>query len=179
VNQAESEVMPTGEPTTRISSWLSAWFPFELTADGGRAWVPASAAARLASNQVGLNTHADMVHVRGGRGRSSRLGPVERGYPPESRQLQNQGRPFDYNLVGHFHQYAPRYPQGFVMNGSLNGYDDYARTLYFNPEHVQHSLMVVTPEQGITVCVPAIVAKRSAEVGRWRSAPASANRERR
>ena len=91
------------------------------------------------------------------------LGPVKRGTLRKSRQLQNEGRPFNYNLVGHFHQYVPAYTQGFVMNGSLKGYDEYARTWHMVPEPAQQSLLVVTPEHGITVCAPVIVAKRSAE----------------
>lgn len=91
------------------------------------------------------------------------IGPVKRGTLRKSRQLQNEGRPFDYNLIGHFHQFVPAYTQGFVMNGSLKGYDEYARTGHFVPEPAQQALMVVTPEHGITVTAPLIVAKRSVE----------------
>ena len=91
------------------------------------------------------------------------IGPVKRGTLRKSRQLQNEGRPFDFNLVGHFHQYVPAYTQGFVMNGSLKGYDEYARTGHFVPEPAQQALMVCTPEHGVTVNAPIIVTKRSAE----------------
>ena len=69
----------------------------------------------------------------------------------------------DYSLVGHFHQYVPAASQGFVMNGSLKGYDEYARGWSFTPEPPQQALMVVTPEFGITQNVAVRVSKRSEE----------------
>lgn len=91
------------------------------------------------------------------------IGPVKRGTLRKSRQAQSEGKPFDYNLVGHFHQFVPAYTQGFVMNGSLKGYDEYARTWHLTPEPAQQALMVVTPEHGITVTAPVLVQKRSTE----------------
>lgn len=91
------------------------------------------------------------------------IGPVKRGTLRKSRQAQTEGRPFVTNLVGHFHQYIPAYTQGFIMNGSLKGYDEYARSWHFTPEPAQQALAVVTPEHGITVNAPVIVTKRSEE----------------
>lgn len=91
------------------------------------------------------------------------IGPAKRGTLRKSRQLQNEGRPFDVNLIGHFHQFVPAYTQGFIMNGSLKGYDEYARTWHLTPEPAQQALAVVTPEHGITVTAPVLVTKRSTE----------------
>lgn len=91
------------------------------------------------------------------------IGPVKRGTLRKSRQMQNEGRPFDVNLVAHFHQLVLANTQGFVMNGSLKGYDEFARTWHFNPEPAQQALMVCTPEHGITVTTPVLVTKRSVE----------------
>lgn len=91
------------------------------------------------------------------------LGPVKRGTLRKARQHEQEGHPFDYNLVGHYHQYVPAYSQGFVMNGSLIGFNEYARGLHLKPEPPQQALMVVTPENGITGNYPILVGKRDAE----------------
>jgi hypothetical protein len=90
-------------------------------------------------------------------------GPAKRGTLRKSRQSQTEGRPFNWNLIGHFHQYIPAYTQGLVMNGSVKGYDEYARSWHFLPEPAQQALMVVTPEHGITVQAPILLQKRSVE----------------
>jgi hypothetical protein len=91
------------------------------------------------------------------------FGPVKRGTLRKSRQRQAEGRPMDYNIVGHFHQYIPAASQGVVMNGSLKGYDEYARGWKFTPEPPQQALLVVSPEYGITQDVAVKVGKRSKE----------------
>lgn len=91
------------------------------------------------------------------------LGPVKRGTLRKSNQHKQEGHPFHYNLLGHFHQYVPAASQGFVMNGSVKGYDEYARAGHFLPEEPQQALMVVTPEYGITNQTPVFVAKRDSE----------------
>ena len=91
------------------------------------------------------------------------LGPVKRGTLRKSRQRQEEGRPMDYHLVGHFHQFVPAWSQGFVMNGSLKGYDEYARGWHFTPEPPQQALLVVTPEYGIAQDIAVKVSKRSEE----------------
>ncbi len=90
-------------------------------------------------------------------------GPVKRGTLRKSRQAQTEGRPFDYNLVGHFHTYIPAASQGLVMNGSLKGYDEYARTGHFLPEPPQQALMLVSPEHGIGMQAPILVGDRKME----------------
>lgn len=91
------------------------------------------------------------------------LGPVKRGTGRQSRQMQELGQPFKYSTLGHFHQFIPAYTQGFVMNGSIKGYDEYAKDGKFAPEIAQQALLVVTPEHGITVTAPVFVADRDAE----------------
>lgn len=91
------------------------------------------------------------------------LGPVKRGSLRKARAKLEQGQPFDVMLVAHFHQlvYAPS--QGFVMNGSLKGYDEYAKGLNLKPEPPQQALFVVTPEHGPTMHAPILVMDRKAE----------------
>ena len=91
------------------------------------------------------------------------LGPVKRGSLRKTKKRQEQRRPVKYNLFGHFHQYVPAHTQGFVMNGSLKGYDEFASDGQFAPEPAQQALMVVTPEHGITIEAPVFVVDREAE----------------
>lgn len=91
------------------------------------------------------------------------LGPVKRGNLRKTKKRQEQGRAFKYGMYGHFHQYVPAASQGFIMNGSLKGYDEYASDGQFSPEPAQQAFMIVTPEHGITVQAPIFVSKRSEE----------------
>lgn len=91
------------------------------------------------------------------------IGPVKRGNLRKTKKRQEQDRPFKYGLYGHFHQFVPAYTQGFVMNGSIKGYDEYASDGQFPPEPAQQALMVVTPEHGITVTAPVLVSDRDEE----------------
>ncbi len=91
------------------------------------------------------------------------LGPVKRGTLRKSNQHQQEGHPFDVALLGHFHQYVPAASQGFVLNGSVKGFDEYARSWHFKPEPAQQALFVVTPEHGVTTQAPIFVADRDAE----------------
>ena len=100
---------------------------------------------------------------KGGDGQVGAYGPAKRGTMRKLTQAQAEGKPLDYLLVGHFHQYIPAASQQFVMNGSVKGYDEYARTWHFKPEPAQQALMVCTPEHGITVQAPVLVQSRSKE----------------
>lgn len=91
------------------------------------------------------------------------LGPVKRGTLRKANQHREEGHPFDYNLVGHFHQLVMAPSQGFVMNGSVKGFDEYARSWHLRPEPPQQGLLVCTPEHGITTTLPVIVGDRDAE----------------
>ena len=93
------------------------------------------------------------------------IGPVKRGSLRKGRAKAQEGNPFDYFLVAHYHQlvYAPS--QGFVMNGSVKGYDEYARGLALKPEPPQQALFVVDPEHGPTIHTPLLVMDRKIE--RW------------
>jgi hypothetical protein len=55
---------------------------------------------------------------------------------------------FDYALIGHWHQ--PLWGQDFVVNGSLKGYDEYAKQGGFKFNVPSQQLFVVTPERGMT-----------------------------
>lgn len=91
------------------------------------------------------------------------IGPVKRGTMRTARAADAEGDPFQFNLVAHFHQlvYAPS--QGFVMNGSIKGWDEYARSLSLKPEPPQQAWFIVDPEHGPTVHAPILLRNREAE----------------
>jgi hypothetical protein len=91
------------------------------------------------------------------------FGPVKRGTLRKSRQRQEEGRPFSYLLVGHFHQLVPAWTQGVLMNGALKGYDEYAVGWKFQPEPAQQLMVLVTPDKGIVQAMPIIVQDRDKE----------------
>lgn len=107
--------------------------------------------------------HGDNYGTFNGGSEIGALGPVKRGTGRKSRKRQEMGRPFHYNLVSHFHQYVPAYTQGFIMNGSVKGFDEYANDLQLKPEQAQQALWVVSPEYGITGAHQIIVQKRNEE----------------
>ena len=71
------------------------------------------------------------------------------------------GEPYDTLLVGHFHQYTtlPR----AVINGSLKGYDEYAKRKKFRPEVPKQAFWVTTPEYGPSFHLPILPMDRDAE----------------
>lgn len=62
------------------------------------------------------------------------------------------GKSWDYALMGHWHQYLTG--KDFFINGSLKGYDEYAKNSKFGFEPPQQSLFIVTPERGIVQRLP-------------------------
>jgi hypothetical protein len=91
------------------------------------------------------------------------LGPAKRGQLRKSRALSSLGQPFDVALLAHFHQlvYAPH--QGFIANGSVKGYDEYAKGLSLKPEPAQQALFIVDPDHGPTLHAPIRLTDRKAE----------------
>ena len=61
------------------------------------------------------------------------------------------------------HQLIMAPEQGLIVNGSLKGYDEYASVSNFRPERPQQALWLVTPENGISVSAPVLVADRKKE----------------
>jgi predicted phosphodiesterase len=59
------------------------------------------------------------------------------------------GKAWDIALMGHWHQLL--FGPDFIVNGSLKGYDEYAKGSGFGFELPRQALFVVTPERGVTV----------------------------
>lgn len=104
--------------------------------------------------------HGD--EFKGGDGQVGALGPLKRGQLRGAQQRIAMGKPMDWMVVGHFHQYMPP-SQGLIMGGSLKGYDEYAAGKHLRPEVPQQGLWVTTPERGPTVFAPVQPMNRKAE----------------
>jgi hypothetical protein len=100
---------------------------------------------------------------KGGDSQIGALGPVKRGTVKKQVQRALEGRPMDVLMTAHYHQLVMAPSQGFVLNGTVKGYDEYARGLHFKPEPPQQALLVVTPQHGCTVQAPLYVGDRKAE----------------
>lgn len=61
--------------------------------------------------------------------------------------FQNVGMPFDYYVVGHWHQFAAS--REFLVNNCLKGYDEFASKFRFAPSAPSQALFYVTPERGL------------------------------
>lgn len=107
--------------------------------------------------------HGDALNAFSGAPEIGSLGPVKRGTVRKKTQYAAEGKGFEYALWGHFHQYIPAASQEFIMNGSLKGYDEYARSRHLKPEPPQQALMLVVPEHGVTTQAPIFVQDRPAE----------------
>jgi len=101
-----------------------------------------------------LLTHGDQVNGGGG------IGGI---YPPimrlRARKAQHHlaiGSQFSTLWLGHWHQYLST--PSLIINGSLKGYDEYAKVSNFGFEPPQQALAIVTPERGLTVQAPVFCA---------------------
>lgn len=108
--------------------------------------------------------HGDEVAGSGG-GVQGALPALVRHTHKRRKQAQAEGVPFDYLLMGHWHQLMPLLGAGFIVNGSGKGYDEYARGKGFAPELPQQFLGLVTPERGLTAQYPLFVARNSKDEG--------------
>ena len=93
-----------------------------------------------------LTVHGDAA--KGGGGIAGLWPPLSRYVLKKQASYGSVGRPFDYALMGHWHQWT--IGENFIVNGSLKGYDEYARGNGFKFQKPEQALFLVTPERGIT-----------------------------
>lgn len=112
-----------------------------------------------------LLTHGDQF--RGGDGEVGMLGPVKRGRNRKQTRNSAIDLEFDTMVLGHWHQYTPT--MGFIVNGSLKGYDEYGNMNNFGFEPPIQALWLVHPEYGITRHMPVYVEERATHrvAGEW------------
>lgn len=98
---------------------------------------------------------------KGGSGIAGIWSPIARGHAKRSTAQSAVAQPYDILSIGHFHTliFGPQW----IINGSLKGYDEYARISGFGYEEPAQAFAVVTPEHGVTWRGPIYVADRKAE----------------
>lgn len=95
-----------------------------------------------------LFTHGHQLGVNGGDGLIGALGPIIRGAIKTSRSLNSVGRGFTYLVIGHYHQSIWNPGQGVICNGSLIGFNEYAKLMRFRAERPSQLLFFVHKEYG-------------------------------
>lgn len=93
--------------------------------------------------------HGDIGRGQAGSGIGGIFPPIARWVHKKQSTYGSQRRPFDFALMGHWHQEV--WGPNFIINGSLKGYDEYARGNAFGFERPKQLLFLVTPENGITM----------------------------
>jgi hypothetical protein len=121
-----------------------------------------------------LLTHGDALGVKGGDGIIGALGPILRGTFKTANAANAMGEPFDTILMGHWHQYIAL--RGLIVNGSLKGFDEFAKAMRFRPDTPEQALWFTHPEHGITCSWPIrlVEKKRQARQEPWASWPKAA-----
>jgi hypothetical protein len=98
-----------------------------------------------------LLTHGDALGTKGGDGIIGAIGPIQRGAVKIGTAERHAQRAFDTMVIGHWHSAQPRgdlFPT--IVNGTLKGYDEYARTfLRAPPSRPSQQLWLVSPKHGI------------------------------
>lgn len=113
-----------------------------------------------------LLTHG---HLGVGRSAGHGIGGI---WPPIMRMLAKRqqshaamGNNWDVALLGHWHQYTPKAVgrQGFIINGSSKGADEWSMSMGFMPEDPIQALWVTTPDRGVTDVKAIFCGDRKAE----------------
>lgn len=108
-----------------------------------------------------LLTHGDQF--RGGSGISGALAPLMLGSHRKTRRQQAAGKPYDYMVMGHWHQEMLLPSRGLLVGPCLKGYDEFSYVSNFEPDPPAQALWLTTPERGITWRVAVQVMDRKAE----------------
>ena len=92
-------------------------------------------------------THGDAMGGGGGKGYIGPIAPITKGHRLLVDNASKTGRRIHYVLTAHYHTTA-RTPFGWA-NGSVIGYNEYARDLRCDPEPAKQNLLVVHRELGV------------------------------
>jgi hypothetical protein len=96
---------------------------------------------------VFLTHHGDQY--KGGSGIAAMLSPLMIGHARKSQRQLAVGRPFDWEVMGHWHNQWQG--KGLIVSGALKGYDEYAYVNNFQVEPPRMSWWITTPERGLTI----------------------------
>lgn len=106
-------------------------------------------------NKSYLLTHGDSLGVKGGDGIIGAAGPIIRGVKKIKGAYAASGCHIDHVLLGHFHQYMTL--PGITVNDCLKGYDEWAKSMRFEPHPPSQSLHFDHPVRGTTTQVSIFV----------------------
>lgn len=106
-----------------------------------------------------LLTHGDQF--RGGSGIAGALSPLMIGQARKLRRELAAGQPFDWLVIGHWHQYWVG--KRIIVGGCLKGMDEYAWQGNFEPEEASQAFWITDPRFGVTLSAPIHVVDREAE----------------
>ena len=95
-------------------------------------------------------THGDQFS--GGDGMAGLIPPLLRGDYKKRKKEQIVGTPYDFLIIGHFHQL--NILNNLVTNGSGKGYDEYASDHNLAPEPAQQAFWLTDADHGITIKAP-------------------------
>lgn len=110
-----------------------------------------------------LLLHGHDLGTSGGDGIIGSLGPILRGRMKVGNQKRSVGTDFDTLVVGHWHQYIAL--RGLVVNGSLKGFDGFARAGIRAPfEPATQALWFDHPRHGITARWPIFLQSKTPAV---------------
>jgi hypothetical protein len=116
-------------------------------------------------NTTYLLTHGDQF--RGGSGISGPMTPWALGDHRKRKRQDAIKQPYDVMIFGHWHQLFWG-NGGFICNGSLKGYDEYAFRSNFSFQAAMQALWVTHPDKGITFQMPVLADKIEApEPSSW------------
>lgn len=151
---AHHKKTPKKQRATTSFDWIAyQWLASLLSADKRVQWsFPEGTDAHytIYDHRYEL-THGD-TGQKGGDGIIGPLGPATRGRVRRAARDVGLGRPFDTQLIGHWHRYTPGHD--LIINGSLCGYNEYAFQAGYPYERAVQALWITHPEQGITFSIP-------------------------
>lgn len=115
-------------------------------------------------NTTYLLTHGDQF--RGGSGISGPMTPWALGDARKRKRQDAINKPYDVMIFGHWHSLF--WGGGFICNGSLKGYDEYAFRSNFSFQPAMQALWITHPDRGITFQMPVLAdSKPSLEKTHW------------
>jgi hypothetical protein len=162
-NHGRSQRKPPGKGAVKSNfDWLMMRIVYRaLAAEAGFTWNISEA---LDVRETQYKHRYFMVHgddFKGGDQIAGAVRPVMMGdYRTLTMEIVD-GEAYDTLLVGHFHQYTtlPR----AIINGSLKGYDEFAKRMKYRPEPPKQAFWVTTPEHGPSFHLPIVSANRDKE----------------
>lgn len=116
-----------------------------------------------------LLTHGDQF--KGGSGIAGIQTPLALGNHRKSKRQSSLGLPYDWMLLGHFHQWMVG--NGFIVNNSLKGYDEFAFKMNFPFSYPGQGLWITHPRHGITYTMPIEIRPKVDTKTEWVSVPVS------